>query len=205
MSMNIQSYKEQFDKTIEHLKGEMSKLRTGRATPALVEDITVEAYGVKQPLKTLASISISDAKTLNVEPWDKSIIQAIETAINNSQLGINPVNDGKLLRLPLPELTQDRRVELIKVLHQKLEAGRISARQIREEIKKEIEQSEKDKEITEDDRYKYIEDLDKAAKDCNDKIKELGEEKEKEINTVYYIKNTAFVKLAYSAYSAYSA
>ncbi|OGH76784.1 MAG: ribosome recycling factor [Candidatus Magasanikbacteria bacterium RIFOXYC2_FULL_40_16] len=184
MSMNIQSYKEQFDKTIEHLKGEMSKLRTGRATPALVEDITVEAYGVKQPLKTLASISISDAKTLNVEPWDKSIIQAIETAINNSQLGINPVNDGKLLRLPLPELTQDRRVELIKVLHQKLEAGRISARQIREEIKKEIEQSEKDKEITEDDRYKYIEDLDKAAKDCNDKIKELGEEKEKEINTV---------------------
>ena len=102
MSMNIQSYKEQFDKTIEHLKGEMSKLRTGRATPALVEDITVEAYGVKQPLKTLASISISDAKTLNVEPWDKSIIQAIETAINNSQLGINPVNDGKLLRLPLP-------------------------------------------------------------------------------------------------------
>ncbi len=182
--MHIENYKEQFAKTIEHLKAELSSLRTGRATPALVEDLTVEAYGVKQQLKALASISVLDAKTLAIEPWDKSIIQAIETAINSSQLGINPVNDGKLLRLPLPELTQDRRAELIKVLSQKLEASRISIRQIRDDAKKEIEQQEKDKEITEDQRYKYLEELDKAVKEYNDKVKEIGEEKEKEINTI---------------------
>jgi ribosome recycling factor len=177
-------YKEQFDKTIEHLKSEISSLRTGRATPAIVEDITVEAYGVKQSLKTVASISVTDAKTLTVEPWDKSILQTVEVAIRNSQLGINPVNDGKLLRLPLPDLTQERRQELIKVLHTKLEAARISVRQIREDAKKMIEQAEKDKEIAEDERYKQIEELDKVVKEYNDKIKEIGEEKEVEINTV---------------------
>src|SRR3989338_8142284 len=124
--MLSENYNEQFSKVIEHFKGELSTLRTGRATPALVEDITVEAYGVKQPLKSLASISVADAKTLTVEPWDKSVLQAIEVAINKSQIVVNAVNDGKLLRLPLPDLTQDRRVELIKVLHQKLEIARIS-------------------------------------------------------------------------------
>lgn len=182
--MHTENYKEQFEKTLEHLRGELSGLRTGRATPALVEDITVEAYGVKQQLKTLASISVADAKTLTVDPWDKTILQSIESALNNSQLGINPVNDGKLLRLPLPELTQERRTELIKVLHQKLEAARISLRQIRDDVKKDIEKMEKDKSITEDERYKHIEELDKNVKTYNEKIKEIGEEKEKEINTV---------------------
>ncbi|OGH59355.1 MAG: ribosome recycling factor [Candidatus Magasanikbacteria bacterium RIFCSPHIGHO2_01_FULL_33_34] len=182
--MLSENYNEQFSKVIEHFKGELSTLRTGRATPALVEDITVEAYGVKQPLKSLASISVADAKTLTVEPWDKSVLQAIEVAINKSQIGVNAVNDGKLLRLPLPDLTQDRRVELIKVLHQKLEIARISVRQIRDEIKKGIEDGEKAKDITEDERYKNIDALEKIVKEYNEKIKEIGEEKEKEINTV---------------------
>ena len=182
--MLSENYNEQFSKVIEHFKGELSTLRTGRATPALVEDITVEAYGVKQPLKSLASISVADAKTLTVEPWDKSVLQAIEVAINKSQIGVNAVNDGKLLRLPLPDLTQDRRVELIKVLHQKLEIARISVRQIRDEIKKGIEDGEKEKDITEDERYKNIDALEKIVKEYNEKIKEIGEEKEKEINTV---------------------
>src|SRR3989338_239250 len=182
--MLSENYNEQFSKVIEHFKGELSTLRTGRATPALVEDITVEAYGVKQPLKSLASISVADAKTLTVEPWDKSVLQAIEVAINKSQIGVNAVNDSKLLRLPLPDLTQDRRVELIKVLHQKLEIARISVRQIRDEIKKGIEDGEKAKDITEDERYKNIDALEKIVKEYNEKIKEIGEEKEKEINTV---------------------
>lgn len=182
--MGKENYQESFGKTIAHLKSELSTLRTGRATPALVEDIAVEAYGVKQPVRALASITVADAKTLAIEPWDKSILQALETAVRNSPLGINPVNDGKLLRLPLPELTADRRAELIKVLHQKLEAARISLRQVRDENKKEIEQKEKAKEISEDERYKQIETLDKTVKEYNDTIKKLGEEKEKEINTV---------------------
>jgi ribosome recycling factor len=182
--MNLNNYKENFNKAIEHLKQEISSLRTGRATPALVEDIKVESYGTKQPLKAVASITTLDAKTLVVDPWDKSLLQAIDTAIVNSDVGINPVNDGRVIRLPLPDLNQERRAELIKVLHQKLEQGRISVRKIREEVRSEIEKSEKDKVISEDQKYKLQEDLDKIVKEFNDKIKEVGDDKEKEINTI---------------------
>ncbi len=180
----IEQYKDEFNKTLDYLKQDISSLRTGRATPALVEDIMVEAYGVKQALKTLAAISVADAKTINIEPWDKSVLQNIEIAIRNSQLGINPINDGKLIRLPLPDLTQERRIELIKVLGQKLEQARVSIRKIREELREKIDKMEKDKEITEDEKYKAFEDVDKLIKDYNEKIKEIGAEKEKEINTI---------------------
>lgn len=180
----INQYRDQFEKVTEHLKTEISSLRTGRATPALVEGIVVDAYGTKQPLKAVASISVADAKTINIEPWDKSLVGALESAIRNSQLGINPVNDGKLIRLPLPDLTQERRQELIRVLHQKLEQARVSVRNIREDIRKEIDKKEKDKEIGEDERYKLQDGLDKVVKEFNDKIKVVGEEKEKEITTI---------------------
>ncbi len=177
----ITSHKEQFIKTLEHLRQEISSLRTGRATPALIEDITVEAYGTKQPIKAVAAISVADAKTLTVDPWDKSLMQAVETAIRNSDVGINPVNDGSLIRLPLPDLTQDRRNELVKVLHQKLEQARIAVRKIREDVRDEIDKALKNKDISEDQKFKAQESLDKAVKDYNEKIKSIGEEKEKEI------------------------
>jgi len=177
-------YQENFDKTIEHLKSEISSLRTGRATPAIVEDLPVEAYGTKQPLKSLASISVADAKTINVQPWDKSVLQSIETSVRNSDLGLNPVNDGVLIRLILPDLTTDRRSELIKVLHNKLEQARIAIRKIREEARDEIAKAEKDKSISEDEKYTYQESVDKIVKEYNDKIKIIGDEKEVEITTV---------------------
>jgi len=180
----VELYKDSFNKTLEYLKQDISSLRTGRATPALVEDITVEAYGVKQPLKTVAAISVADAKTLNIDPWDKGLMQAVETAIRNSQLGINPVNDGKLIRLPLPELTHERRSELLKVLNQKLEQAKIALRKIREEIREDISRKEKNKEISEDDKYKMQDELDKKIKDYNEKIDQIGLEKEKEITTI---------------------
>lgn len=180
----ISQNKEQFEKTIAHLKHEISSLRTGRATPALVEDISVEAYGTKQPLKAVASITVADAKTINIEPWDRGLFQALDTAIRNSYIGINPVNDGKLIRLPLPELTQERRQELIKVLHQKLEQARIGIRKVREDVKSKIEKMFKDKEIAEDDKFTMQDELEKMVKEYNDKIKEVGEDKEKEITKV---------------------
>ncbi|MFA6427052.1 MAG: ribosome recycling factor [Candidatus Magasanikbacteria bacterium] len=180
----ITQNKEEFNKIIEHLKHEISNLRTGRATPALVEDVVVEAYGVRQPLKAVASISVADAKTLNIDPWDKSLTQAIESGLRASNLGINPVNDGKLIRLPLPDLTQERRQELIKVLHQKLEQARVSVRNIREEIRKDIDKKEKDKEIAEDDKFRMQDELEKLVKEYNDKLKVIGEDKEREITTV---------------------
>ncbi|OGH69689.1 MAG: ribosome recycling factor [Candidatus Magasanikbacteria bacterium RIFCSPHIGHO2_02_FULL_51_14] len=180
----IDQNKEHFQKAIEHLKSEIAGLRTGRATPALVEDIAVEAYGTKQPLKALASITVSDAKTLTVEPWDKSILAAVEAAIRQSDVGINPVNDGKLIRLPLPELTTERRQELIKLLHQKLEAARVAVRQVREDIRRVVEKKEKAKEIGEDEKFKLHKQLDDVVKEYNEKIKKIGEDKEKEIVTV---------------------
>lgn len=182
--MMSDQYKEDFQKAIEHLKRDVSTLRTGRATTALVEDIPIEAYGTKQPLKAVASIMIQDAKTIVVQPWDKSIFQAVEAGIRQSPIRVNPVNDGKVIRVPLPDLTEDRRVELIKVLHQKLEAARIAVRQLREDVKELIEAAEKNKEIGEDDKYREMEALEKLTKDINEDIKKLGEEKEKEIMTI---------------------
>lgn len=180
----VNQHKEEFSQAIEYLKRDVSSLRTGRATPALVEDIPVEAYGVKQPLKAVASISVQDAKTLVVGPWDKSIMQAVESAIRTAPIGLNPVNDGKIIRLPLPELTQERRQELIKVLHQKLESARVAIRKIREDIRKEIDTQEKNKEISEDDKFKFQDDLEKLVKEFNEKIKQVGEEKEREITAI---------------------
>ncbi len=183
--MNIvQVNKSLFEEAIEFLKRDISGLRTGRATPALVEDIAIEAYGTRQPLKSVASITVADAKTLNIEPWDKSLMQAVEVGIRNSSLGISPVNDGKLIRLPLPTLTSERRAELIKVLHQKLEGAKIALRKVREEIRDQIEGAEKNKQISEDEKFKYQDDLEKMVKDYNEKVKSVGEEKEVEITTI---------------------
>lgn len=180
----IDQHKEQFAQAIEHLKKEIATLRTGRATPALVEDIPVLAYDMKQPMKAVASISVLDAKTIAIEPWDKTITQAIESAINNSQLGINPVNDGKVIRLPLPELTSERRQELIKVLHQKLEQARITVRKVREETRKALDKAQDAGTLTEDEKFKLQDDLETVVKEYNEEIKTLGTEKEADIQKV---------------------
>jgi ribosome recycling factor len=182
--INIENYKPEFEKALEHLKIEISALRTGRATPALVEDIFVDAYGVKTPLKGLASVSVSDPKTLLVEPWDKGVLKEIEKSIQLANIGINPVNEGTRLRLSIPPLTEESRMELIKILQQKLEQSRISLRSIRDKIRGEITEAEREKQITEDDRYRLQEKLDEMVEEYHFRIKEMGDQKEKEIMTI---------------------
>lgn len=182
--MNINDFKADFEGAITFFKEDISGLRTGRASSAIVEDIMVEAYGTYQTLKSLASISIPDAKTVNIEPWDKSILQAVEKGVRDCGLGLNPVNTGSQVRIFLPELTSERRQELIKVLHQKEEAARIALRKVREDIKEMVKQAEADNEVTEDEKYKLEEDLDKTVKEYNDVIKGIAEKKEGEINTI---------------------
>jgi ribosome recycling factor len=182
--MNLSEYQKDFDKAIEFFKTDILGLRTGRATNAIVEDVIVEAYGTKQPIKALATIMVADAKTVNIEPWDKSLVGNIEKAIRDAGLGLNPINDGRLIRLILPELTVERRNELIKVLHQKQENVRISIRKIREDIKDVIVNAEKNNEIAEDEKYRSQEALDELVKKYNETIREIGENKEKEINTI---------------------
>ena len=183
--MQINQFKKDFEGAITFFKNDVAQLRTGRASTALVEDISVEAYGSRQPLKAVGTIMVADAKTITVEPWDKGLLQAVEKGIRDSGLGMNPVNDGRLIRLALPELTSERRAELVKVLHQKLEQGRISLRKIREDVRGLIAGEEKDKSISEDEKFRLQEDLEKMVKSFNEEIQKIGEDKEKEITTVW--------------------
>lgn len=180
----IDTHKPEFVKIIDHLKTELSSIRTGRAHPSLVENILVDAYGVKTPIRGLATVTVSDPKTLIIEPWDKSIIKEIEKAIQLANIGINPVNEGIKIRLSMPPMTEENRKEMIKILGQKLEQARISVRNTRDKIKEKIVEAESEGEITEDDKYRLQEDLDKLVKEKNDEIKAIGEKKEQELMTI---------------------
>ncbi len=180
----LERSKPEFSKVIEHLKIELSSLRTGRAHPSLVENILVESYGVKTPIRGLANITVPDPKTLVIEPWDKSIIKEIEKAIQAAGVGINPINEGTKIRLSMPQLTEENRKEMIKILGQKLEQARIGLRNVREKIKEEINRAEKDKKISEDEKFRAQEALDKLIKEKNDEVKVIGEKKEQELLTI---------------------
>lgn len=182
--MDLTNYKNEFNQVVEFLKKDITSLRTGRANTVIVEDLPVFAYGIKQPMKAVGSINVPDAKTVSIEPWDKSLLAEIEKAIRESSLGINPVNNGGKIILAMPELTAERRQELIKVLHQKLEQARISIRKVREEARDKIISAASDKSISEDEKYRLQEDLDKLVKEYNETVKEIGDKKEKEINLV---------------------
>lgn len=180
----LSEYREPFAAVIDHLKQELQTLRTGRAHPSMVENILVEAYGGMQPLVSLGSIANSDARTLVIEPWDKSLVKAIETALTEARLGMNPNVAGSTIRMILPPMTEEGRKGLVKVLGEKLEHARISVRNVRDEAKAVIQKVEKDKEISEDEKYVLLEELDRSAAVVNEKIKAMGEEKEKEIMTI---------------------
>lgn len=182
--INLDASKPEFEKVVAHLRGELGALRGTRATPALVEHVVVEAYGMKQQLKALASISVVDPKTLTIEPWDKSIMKDIEKAIQVAGVGVNPVNEGALIRMVLPPLTEESRRELVKIIHTRLEDARGGVRTIREKLRQQIIDAEKKKEMSEDEKYKQLEKLDKMVGEYNEQIKKIGEIKEKEIMTV---------------------
>ncbi len=179
--MELSQYAEQFDKAIDHLKQDISSIRTNRAAPALLENIQVEAYGSKMPLTQLASIQAPEPKMLTVEPWDKQVIKDVEKAIQTASLGLSIVNEGTFLRVTIPPMTEETRKELIKVLNDKFENARQSLRGIRDKVKEEITTAAKDKEISEDDKYKLIEDLDDLTRKYNDQVKQIGDKKEQEI------------------------
>lgn len=169
-----------FEKAIEHLHKELSSIRTGRANPALVEDVQIEAYGAQQPLKQLASISTPDAKTIQIEPWDGSVVKAIESAIMQSNIGINPNVDGKTIRLVMPMMTDEDRQRMVKVVKEKLEETRIAVRQVREDAKKKIGKSE----MTDDEKRDAEKELDETVKKYNDQIAEIGKKKEEDITSI---------------------
>ena len=182
--MELSQYQEDFNKIVDYLKEELAGLRTGRANAAMVDNIMVDAYGSKMALKGVASINIPDARSIIVDPWDKTLVKEVENAIRNSGKNLNPANEGEFLRIAIPPLTEDSRKDLVKLVNEKAEQARIKTRQLRDKIKDEILRAEEAKEITEDQRFKSQQDLDKKCGDFNDKIKVIVGEKEKEIMTI---------------------
>jgi len=179
--MDLQTYSVQFDKAIQHLKQDIASIRTNRATPALLENIQVEIYGSKMPLIQVASIQAPEPKMLTVEPWDKQVIKEVEKAVQTASLGLNVANEGTFLRIIIPPMTEETRQELVKVLSSKLESARQAVRGIRDNIKEDIVKVERNKEISEDEKYKLIEDLDEMTKNYTQQIKDIGDNKEEEI------------------------
>lgn len=171
-------------KPIKHFEGELIKIRTGRAHTSLVEDLLVACYGqAPAPLKSYAAIAAPDSRLITIQPWDASIIDDIEKAIKNSEVGINPVNDGKVIKLVLPEMSSNRREELVKILHKKLEECKVSIRNIRKDFQNIMRDSKKDKKISEN-FYNRLEDvLQKTTDKFIEKASQLSEKKEKEITS----------------------
>ena len=168
-------------KAVEHLKGEFGAVRTGRANPALVEKLKVEAYGEELPLQQLAGFSVPEPRLLVISPYDKSQIKAIEKAIQGSDLGVTPGNDGTVIRLSFPQLTEERRKELVKVVKHRAEEGRVAVRNVRRQARHDLEALEKDGEISKDDLARVEKDLEKHTHDVVAEIDVLLEHKEKEL------------------------
>lgn len=177
----LHNTEEKMRKAFESVTREFSEIRTGRASPNLVEGLHVDYFGTPTLLKQMASISAPDAHLIVIQPWDVSVIPEIEKAINKSNLGITPSNDGKVVRLSLPPLSKERRQELVKVLHKMSEEGRVSLRTVRRDAKEAVEKLEKDKAISEDDRFRGIDELQKLVDKYIGKIDELLKAKEKEV------------------------
>jgi ribosome recycling factor len=180
----LASHVDAFDGALDRFSQEAAKIRTGRANPSLIEHISVDYYGTRTPITQVAAISIPEARQLLIQPWDKGTLGLIETAIRESDLGLNPGNDGVALRIILPALTEDRRKELVKTLNGKAEEARIAIRNTREDIWKSIQEGEKKGEITEDDKFTGKEELQKVIDEYNQKLEVLRKKKEEEILTV---------------------
>ncbi len=165
----------------EALRRDLATLRTGRASTGIVENLQVEAYGAPMPLNQLASLSVPEARLITIQPWDKQNLAQIERAILRANLGLNPSNDGTILRIPIPALTEERRKELVKMVHQRVEEGRVSLRNARRDSIDQVRSQEKKKEVSEDERRRAEDRLQKLTDDYTNKINELGQAKEKEL------------------------
>ncbi len=171
-------------KSIEHLKTDLASLRAGRANPAMLDKIMVDYYGEPTPINQLANITVPEARLLVIQPWDKSSIAEIEKAILKSDLGINPNNDGNVIRIAIPQLTEERRKDLVKVVKKRAEDNRVAVRNIRREANDLLKSSEKDKLISEDENKKGMEDIQKLTDKYIKEVDNILQAKEKDIMEV---------------------
>ena len=179
--MEISEFKEKAKLAIERLESDLKKVRTGRAHPDMLDGIKVEAYGVMTPLNQVANISVPEPRMIVIQPWEKTLVGAIEKAILKSDLGLNPNSDGSAIRLVLPQLTQERRAELVKQVHKKAEETRVGIRNLRRDTNDAMKKLEKDKTISEDELKKAQEDTQKLTDKYIKEVDQVMASKEKEI------------------------
>ncbi len=181
MAYDFKRFDEKIAGVISFFENEIATLRTGRATPALLENIKVEAYGTTNSIKNVAAVRTEDAKTLIVEPWDKSIIENVAKGIETSNLGIQPVIQKGFVRVTLPSLTQERRTTLLKILSEKLEDARVNIRKFRDELWKDIQAEEKAKKFSEDEKFRLKNQMEEKVKKIMENLENTAGRKEKEI------------------------
>ena len=182
---NQKQYEDRFTSTISHFADELRKVRTGRAHPTMLDSITVEAYGQRMPLNQVANVTVPEAQLITITPFDPSTIQTVVAAIRNDQsLGLNPSDDGRVIRVPIPPLTEERRKQIVKQTSEKVEEARIALRNIRQEALKETKRLKDSKEMSEDDQKRSEKAIDDLVAASNNKLDAAFREKEKEILTL---------------------
>jgi ribosome recycling factor len=177
----LKELRERMNRSVEALQDELMSIRTGRASPALVERLPVEYYGTMTPLNQMASIAAPEPRLLVVKPWDPSALGDIERAILKSDLGLTPMNDGKLIRLNIPRLTEERRRELVRLVSRRVEEGRIAIRNLRRDALQDLKEFEKEKMISEDDFFRGKDDIQELTDEFIQQIDEIGKRKEEEL------------------------
>jgi len=176
--------KTRMEKAVEDFRKDLATLRTGRANASLLDSIRVDYHGTPMPVNQLGTVTVPDATMIVVSPWDPSAVPLIDKAIRTSDLGLNPTNDGKVVRVPIPSLTEERRKDIVKQLHKVLENHRTAVRNIRRDLKEAIEKLEKDKKISEDEKKRALDELEKVSHAETKKIEDLSAAKEKEIMSI---------------------
>ena len=181
MTVDFNNYEEKMQKATEILRKEFLGLRTGRASPSLLEPIQVEAYGGKVPINQVGNISVPESRLVTVQVWDESLIQSVEKGIRNSDLGLNPMIEGNIIRVPIPELSQERRVEIVRIASKYCEDAKVSVRNIRRDAMDKLKEEEKNKQISKDDLFQFSEKIQKITDTFIEKIDSLFQDKEKDI------------------------
>lgn len=181
MPSSLNNARERMEKALETVRREFSGVRTGKASPALLETVRVEAYGSLLPVNQVGQVSAPEPRMLTIQPYDKSLIKAVERALRESDLGLNPSNDGNLIRIPLPALTEERRREYVKLLHRYAEDGRVAVRQARQHANDDIKKRQKDGELTEDEMRREQDQVQKLTDEYVHKVDDLLKKKEAEV------------------------
>ncbi len=181
MNKYLEAKQKDFNGALDFFKKEIAALRTGQANPAVLETVQVEAYGVQNPINAVANIAIGDSRSILIAPWDKSVIKSIEKALVEADLGLGVVNEGDKIRLTVPPLTEENRKDLVKKLNERMEKVRVILRGARDNVKNIIEKAEDDKEIGEDEKFRFVKELDEFSAKKNEELKDMRDRKEKDI------------------------